>query len=482
MKKLVTDLFCGAGGTSTGIFQAGCDLDSEIELLAINHWQTAVNTHSLNHPGVRHICGRLENIKPDEAIPGGYLDLLTASPECIGHSNAAGGRPKNDQSRCQAWIICDWLTRLNVESLLIENVREFINWGRLTKKGKPNKRFKGEYFKAFLQTLGNMGYRVEYRVVNAADFGDPTSRKRLLIMARRGRKFDWPSASHFSESSNGQGYRTAREIIDWDLKGQSIFRRKKALSPNTIRRIAAGLRKFGDVNAEPFLVMLYGTNDARDINRPLPTVTANGGHIGLAQPFVAVIKGASDAATIDGPLPTTTTKDHLAVVEPFIIHLTHAGNRRQHSLHEPLPTVTSFNRGEMALVEPFVANLSHGKSDSIRSVNIPLSTITTAKGGELAVCEPIIVKYYGTATAQGINQPLDTVTSNDRFLLVEPKTGKDIAELDILFRMLQPHELAAAMSFPKGYQFTGTRGDQVRQIGNAVPVQLARAHARALLS
>lgn len=448
--KRIADLFCGAGGTSTGAIQACGDLSSRPDLLAVNHWQTAVNTHSLNHPGVRHICGRLENIKPEEAVPAGRLDLLCASPECIGHSIAAGGRPKNDQSRCQAWIVCDWLTRLNVDALLIENVREFMHWGRLRKDGRPNKRYRGEYFKAFLQTLGNMGYNVEWRIVNAADFGDPTSRKRMFILARRGKKIDWPSPTHFPDGLNGQRHRAAREIIDWSLKGQSIFRRQRPLAQNTMRRIAAGLRKFGGSHAEPYLVMLYGTNDARSIDRPAPTVTANGGHVALAEPFLVAVNhsGGSDTRrfkSLDSPLPTQTTENSFALVEPFITHITHEGERRQHSIHDPLPT------------------------------------ITTAHRGELAICEPILIQYNGKSEAHGVNEPLATVTTKDRFMLVEPKSGKAVAELDILFRMLQPHELAAAMSFPKDYKFTGNRGDQVRQIGNAVPVQLARAHARALL-
>lgn len=448
MTRKAADLFCGAGGTSTGIIEA-CqeDLKEQIDLLAINHWKTAVDSHSLNHPDVRHICRPLENIKPEQAVKGGRLNLLAASPECIGHSNAAGGRPRNDQSRCQAWIVCDWLSRLKVDSLLVENVREFVNWGRLKRDGKPDLRYKGEYFKAFIETISNMGYNLEYRVVNAADYGDPTSRKRLLIMARRGRKIKWPNPTHFEKDKNGHRYRSAREIIDWDLKGKSIFNRKRPLTANTLRRIANGLRKFGGVNAEPFLVMLYGTNDARSVDRPTPTITVNGGHIGLAEPFIVVNKGASNASGIDAPVPTTTTKSHLALAQPFITHITHQGERQPHSVDSPLPTITTAHRGELALVEPF------------------------------------IVKYYGNERrGQSIDEPLDTVTCKDRFLLVEPKTNQAVAEIDILFRMLQPHELAAAMSFPKHYKFTGNRGDQVRQIGNAVPVKLARAHARALLS
>lgn len=522
------DLFCGAGGTSTGILQAVEAIGRRMDLLAVNHWTTAVNTHTLNHPGVRHVCETLENIPPRKVIPGGKLNLLAASPECTHHSVAAGGRPKNEQSRATAWHICRWASDLRIDNILIENVREFQNWGPLGTNGKPLKSRKGETFQAFIQSLRSLGFNVEYRVLNAADYGDPTSRQRLIVLARRGKKVVWPSVTHGGQEAdlfgrNLQPFRTAREIIDWDMKGKSIFRRKKSLSPNTIRRIAAGLKKFGGENAEPFLVMLYGTNDARSVDRPTPTVTGGGEHIGLAEPFIVPVNfgerkgqsprthsvdkpfptvtsgqshalvqpfivgaggpsGMGEPASVDSPLGTIIKENHRCLVEPFITHLTHDGERRQHSVDEPCPTVTGAHRGELALIQaeskPFV--IGQQSCAAPRSTDEPLPTIAT--DGAIALVQPFIVKYYGNErSAESIHEPLDTVTTKDRFMLVEPKTGRIIAELDILFRMLQPHELAAAMSFPKGYQFSGNRGDQVKQIGNAVPVNLARACAHALL-
>lgn len=483
--KRIADLFCGAGGTSTGILQACAELDQRASLLAVNHWTTAINTHSLNHPGVEHICGSLDNLTPSRVIPSGHLHLLSASPECTHHSVAAGGRPKNDQSRATAWHVCRWAADLTVENILIENVQEFQNWGPLTKAGKPMKRRKGETFKAFINALRSMGFTVEWRVQNAADYGDPTSRRRLIIMARRGKKIVWPNASHGMAENP---HRSARDhVIDWSVKGNSIFRRKRPLSPNTIRRIAAGLRKFGGAQAEPFLVMLYGTNDARDVGRPLPTVCASGQKIGLAQPFVMNLShGKSDSLrSADQPVQTITTAKggELALCQPFIVkfHGNHDGRedgaQRVHETNKPLPTLDTSNR--FGLVEPFI--LGQQSCSAPRSVSQPVPTVVT--DGAMALVEPFLIKYYGNEkSAESIHEPLDTVTTKDRFLLVEPKTGKAVAELDILFRMLQPHELAAAMSFPKDYQFTGNRGEQVKQIGNAVPVNLARAHAKALLS
>src|SRR5258708_3504772 len=123
------DLFCGAGGTSTGFIKA-CDRRGMTHNLpAINHWPTAVSTHSLNHPGVQHICESLDNINPARTIPGRHLDVLAASPECTHHSLAAGGRPRNDQSRATAWHVCRWAADLMIENIFIENVKEYQNWG-----------------------------------------------------------------------------------------------------------------------------------------------------------------------------------------------------------------------------------------------------------------------------------------------------------------------------------------------------------------
>jgi len=471
------DLFCGAGGTSTGLYHACHSLGRKVDLLAVNCWKIAIETHRLNHPGSRHICARLESIRPEDAIPSRKLDILVASPECTHHSIARGGRPVCDQLRASAWIVLRWIETLRVENILIENVQEFRNWGPIGASGKPLKSRKGETYQAFLTALRSFGYTVEDRVLNAADYGDPTSRKRLFIMGRKGKKkIAWPDPSHGESGLFGelQPYRTARGIIDWNIKGQSIFDRKRPLAPSTMARIAAGLRKFGGANAEPFLVMLYGTNDARSVDRPCPTVTAKGNHIGLAEPFIIHTnhKGGDRTHSLKKPLPTVTCghRGEMALIEPFITIA--KGKSKIRGVDEPLPTITT--RPHLYLCNPFV--LGQQSCAAPRSVDKPLPTIATA--GAIALIEPYLVKYYGTAKTQGVDEPLDTVTTKDRFGLVEVK-GK--AQVDILFRMLQPHELAAAMSF-ENYKFAGNRGDQVKQIGNAVPCRIAEALCKSLLA
>ena len=487
------DLFCGAGGTSSGLYHACHSLNRHLDIVAVNHWEIAIATHRANHPDARHICATLESVDPRKAVPSGHLDILVASPECTHHSIARGGKPVNDQLRASAWHIPRWLDLLKVDNLLIENVREFRDWGPTNAHGKPIKSRKGETYQAFLAALRSMNYTVEDRILNAADYGDPTSRHRLFIMAKRGnKKIVWPKAS-FSGDVNPKlfgdelkPYRTAREIIDWDMPGDSIFKRKKPLASATLARIAAGLRKYGGKNAEPFLVMLYGSNDARSIDRPMPTVTAGGQHIGLCEPFLMHIThtGGDRVHNIDNPVPTITcaNRGEMALVNHFIVryHGNHKdkndADQRTHELDKPLPTLDTSNR--YALCEPFIA-IMKGQSKT-RDIDSPLPTITT--NPHLYVCEPFITKYYGCGEgAASINEPLDTITTKDRFGLVEPCTDGETI-YDIRFRMLQPHELAAAMSFDKNYKFTGNKGDQIKQIGNAVPVRTATELCRKLLA
>ena len=477
------DLFCGAGGTSSGLYDACVAAGYRLDLVAINHWKIAVETHMFNHPDARHICAPIEGLDPRKAVPSGRLDILVASPECTHHSIARGGKPVSDQLRASAWHILRWAELLQIDNILIENVREFCDWGPTDSAGKPIRSRKGETYKAFCEALRSLNYNVEHRILNAADYGDPTSRHRLFIMARRGDlPIVWPAASHGDEKTP---YRTAREIIDWDLPGKSIFRRRKALAPKTLARIAAGLRKYGGNNAAPFLMMLYGSNDVRSVDRPLPTVTAGGNHIGLVQPFLVKFHGDHDGKkdgerrthSLDFPLPTLDTSNRFGLVEPFIIHTNHGGGDRAHDVNDPLPTITCGHRGEMALISPFI--IGQQSCAAPRSVDEPLPTIATA--GAIALVEPFLTKYYGTAKTQGTNEPLDTITTKDRFGLVEPATDEH-GVLDIRFRMLQPHELAAAMSFDKGYTFEGNKTEVIKQIGNAVPVCTATALCSSLLS
>jgi len=460
------DLFCGAGGTSTGLLQACARLDRRVELTAVNHWQLAVETHAKNHPRARHACEDLATMDPRKAIPGGKLDLLVASPECTHHSVARGGKPVNDQSRASAWCILRWATALHIDRILIENVREFTSWGPIGSNGRPLKSRRGETFQTFLEALRSLGYRVDWRVLNAADFGDATTRERLFVQAVRGRRqIRWPEPTHGKDQrpalfGDRLPWKPAREVIDWRMRGLSIFGRKRPLSENTLKRIEAGLRKFGGTNAVPFLLLLRGTDRyTRSIEQPVPTITAGGGHVALCEPFLmsCTHQGGDRVQSVDRPVPTITTakRGEQALIQPFIVNAANQGgeDRRCHSLDDPLPTITTIKRH--ALATPFLVSAG-GPNVDARPVSEPMNTVLTRD--HMGLVEPFLVPYYGACTeADSISDPIRTVTTKDRLGLVEPNGH---AQLDILFRMLQPHELAAAMSFPANYQFAGNRGDQ----------------------
>jgi DNA (cytosine-5)-methyltransferase 1 len=523
---IVGDLFCGAGGESEGVKQACEQIGRKLKLVAVNHWERAIETHAANHPRAEHHCEDLTTMNPRKAVPGGKLHLLVASPECTHHSVARGGMPVNDQSRASAWCVLRWATALRVDRILIENVPEFETWGPIGATGRPLKSRKGETFVAFVKGLESLGYRVAWRVLNAADYGGATTRRRLFIQAALGKRpIRWPEPTHEPNPTEGlyglrQKWRAAREVIDWSIAGTSIFNRKRPLSPNTMKRIEAGIRKFCGKMAEPFLVMLRRNGEGRSLDLPVPTLTAGGEHVALCEPFVmgmsqtgsngnrmrsagrpfSTITTADDFGlvspflvtachgtpegqagrrthSLDDPAPTLATSKSLGICEPFIVP-TNYGERtgqspRSHSVDRPYPTVTAGGVGH-ALVEPFIVPQFSGNGP--RSVDGPAPTITTTSRG-VGLCEPFLVPFYANGQADSTAEPLRTVTTKDRHGLCEP----DALQLDIRFRMLQPHELAAAMGFPSGYRITGNRSEQVRQIGNAVEVCTAKSLALAML-
>ena len=431
-KRLIkaADLFAGAGGTSTGFVRAAEERGLQADLLAVNHWQTAIDTHTANHPWARHACADLTTLDPNKAIPGGHLDVLLASPECTHHSNARGGKPCSDQSRASAWHVLHWAERLRVDNIVVENVREFEHWGPLGANNRPIKSRKGETFKAFINALRSLGYDVDYRVLNAADYGDATARNRLFIQACRRGRVSWPAPTHAGN------HRGAKEIIDWNIPGQDLRERSRPLAPKTLARIEVGLRKFG---GEAFIAVLRGTNDrqsgawAKSLDAPLGTISAGGVHAALCEPFVLGQQSGAAPRSTDDPLPTVATKGAIALVEPFIIPMEHSGRQ------------------------------------PVRSTDKPLPTITTARGGSFGLCTPFVTQYYGTAkNPKSVEDPLGTVTTKGRFGLVTAN------QMGIRFRMLRPHELAAAMGL-EGYTFCGNQTEQIRQIGNAVARRTAQA-------
>jgi DNA (cytosine-5)-methyltransferase 1 len=465
MRKIkVADLFCGAGGSSTGAKQAIEGLGREMELVCVNHWDRAIETHKRMHPEARHYCQDVASARPIECVPEGRLDLLMASPTCTYHSRARGGRPTSDQQRMDPWHVVTWLTELKVDRLLIENVPEFVDWGPVDPRtGRPIKAKKGQYFREWIATLQRLDYRVDWKVLNCADYGDATTRRRFFLMGRKRGRLKWPAPTHTKEPGHDllaplQRWRPARECIEWSLKGRSIFGRKHPLAPRTIQRIYAGAMRFNW--PEPFLVVLRQHMAVRSIDLALPTIAANGRHIGLATPIIVGNGGAEYAGkpkSVEDPISTVLTQDRrglatpvlirsdahgarklrarspdepvqtivgsggIGIAEPFMVPVTHHGTFRGQALGEPFPTVTGAHRGEQALIEPFV--LSQASGGAPRPVSQPFPTITT--GGRQGEGTALISPYYGSGsgkTCKSVEDPLDTVTVQDRFGLICPVT------------------------------------------------------------
>lgn len=513
----VTDMWCGGGGTTEGFFQAVKEFNQQssgkqyaVKLTGVNHWEIAVATHSANHPKARHFCKSVDSLNPFQLHQNGRIFLLMASPECIHHSNARGGKPRSEQSRADVWDIKRWIEKLYVENLLIENVKEFVDWGPLGANGKPLKSKKGEFFREFISWLKIL-YKVEWKILNCADYGDATTRERFFLIARRGnKKIFFPEPSHASpkvlekkqpelfSTNERKPWRPAREIIDWNLEGKSIFGRKKPLSINTIKRIEVGLFKYGLKN---FLLNMKNKNRRdRSLDLPLFTQTTMN-HQYLVEPFLIQFFGERKnqiprTRSVENPVWTITAQNRTALVEPFICNINHTGKDVSNNRHEaycydlerPVPTVTTKN--SFVIVEPFLVKYYTG-SDAV-SIDDPLPTVT-ANYEHLGLVEPFLIKWNNNQDAQSVNEPLKTLTTKDRYGLVEISVsgnGKTFipkkdelglfvpewnAVLFIRLRMLQPHELASAMSFPKTYVFSGKKKHQIKQIGNAVPVKTAKA-------
>ncbi|MBQ6472735.1 MAG: DNA cytosine methyltransferase [Victivallales bacterium] len=364
------DLFCGGGGTSTGMIEAFRKAGANYTLVGINHWQIAIDTNKRNHDG-QWLCASVNSIDPTDVIPSGRLDFLWASPECTNHSRAKGGKPRANQSRCQPEMLLSWIRKLIVRRMYVENVPDFLDWGpllavdtvidgKLYKAGQPDPRRKGVLFRDWIESVKRSGYKVDWRIMNAADYGAATCRERLIVQAVRlgtGERIIWPEQTHSRTPDLFIHNRwiPAKEIIDWSIKGESIFKRKHPLAENTLRRIENGIRKYWGKWAEPFLVVLRGTSDvqmkctARPVSQPLPTLSAGGGHVGLVEPLLTHYHGGEKS------------------------------ERRISSEEETLPTCDCSNR--YGLVEGFIIDMAHTKNNvAAKSVNSPMNTITCTHG------------------------------------------------------------------------------------------------------
>jgi DNA (cytosine-5)-methyltransferase 1 len=492
--EVVVDNFAGGGGASDGIKRAlGRPVD-----IAINHSAEAIAVHKANHPETRHYQEDIWEVDPREAAAGRPVGLAWFSPDCTHFSRAKGTTPLKKEIRGLAWVVIRWAKTVRPRVILLENVEEFQTWGPLTDENRPDPSKVGETFRAWLAELTGLGYRVEFRTLVAADYGTPTTRKRLFLVARcDGGPIVWPEPTH--GAGRGRSWRPAAEIIDWSLPCPSIFDRPRQLAEATLRRIAAGIRRYVIEAASPFVLPVTHQGDARvhGIDEPLRTVTAaNRGEFALCQPFIvrhghySTITGAGlregcGAGTFRGqpleaPLATVCATNDKHLVVPFIAKHYGGPNGHQvvgHEVEKTLGTVTA--RDHHALAAAFLTKF-YGTSVGA-DAREPLPTVTSGGGrggGHLAEVRAFLVRYYsagGAGTAQqSLFDPLHTVTTRARFGLVMVH-GEPYEIVDIGMRMLQPHELFAAQGFPSDYQiapeFNGrplSKTAQTELAGNSV--------------
>ena len=426
--EIVVDFFCGGGGAGTGLEMG---LGRKVNV-AKNHSPKAISMHTINHPGAKHFTTDVFEGNPDTECGGKAVGWFHMSPDCTHHSQAAGGQPRKREIRNLSWIGLKWGGKKKPRVISLENVKQILQWGPLiakrdkvsgraiklvtvlNAKGKeviekvvaapgeivpvgqqflvPDPKRRGATWKRFVQLLEGMGYAVEWRVIKACDFGAPTSRERLFMIARcDGQPIVWPEPTHAKKPSKGQQkYRTAAECIDFSDLGKSIFGRKDELADATKRRIAKGMKKFVIDNPAPFIVPIanWSTEAVQSMDAPLRTVTS-------------YPKGGS-----------------FSVVSPVIAPATHQGSDRINDPLEPLPTITCANRGELTMISPTLVQTGYGEREGqqprVPGLDQPLGTVV-AGGVKHALAAAHLVKFRFNDEGKALDEPLPTITSGGNY-------------------------------------------------------------------
>lgn len=479
---IIVDLFAGGGGASEGIRMAlGRDPD-----LAINHDPEAVAMHKQNHPNCRHLIEDVWTVDPSWATQGKPVDLLWASPDCTHHSKAKGSAPnRDDKRRSLACVITDkWVPACWPETIIMENVEEITSWGPLNCDGRIIESAKGDTWRWFLRRLRRYGYRVEFRETRACDYGAPTIRKRLFLVAKRNNgRIVWPEPTH--GPGRPEPYRTAADCIDWSLPCPSIFDRKRPLADATLRRIAKGIMRYVVNNPQPFIVTYYGDKGGEfrghGIDEPLRMQTTENRHA-VVTAFLAKHYGGVVGHGVEQPLGSVTTVDHHSVVAAHLVR--QFGHSVAAPAEMPVGTITAGGGGKTLLSAAHLVKL-RGTCRDGQALDVPAQTIT-AGGTHAALVHAFLVKYYGADQDPRLESPLHTITTRDRFGLVTVQVeGEPYYIADIGLRMLQPRELFWAQGFPDSYVIDHAAGRpltktaQVRMCGNSVAPPMAAALIRA---
>jgi DNA (cytosine-5)-methyltransferase 1 len=452
----VADLFCGAGGSSTALVEACAEAGYDVQLTAVNHWKIAIATHTANHPDATHLRKNVDELRERELSADGQLDLLIASPSCSEHSYAKGGKSIDDQNRVSIWTVIRETERYRPKVVIVENVRNLLKYGPIEpvyhRNGKPKlntdgtpvmrpiAKRKGELFRAWIAGMEALGYHAKWDLLNAADYGDPQTRVRLFIVfTQPGIAYSFPLPTHGKpgtlevERGLRQPWVPARDIIDFSVPSQSIFDRVKPLSPNTMRRIVAGLRRYCSPEVtQAYLVVLRRYSNAQSLDDPTPTVVAGGNHLALAEPeltpYLVNMKGQSNYRGVEEPAPTLTAHaPHLYLAEPeanaFVVG--QQSNAAARSTDQPLPTIATGGKirlAEMSAKAFVCGNRTHNVPRNPDTE--PLATVTTADGGGHFLAEPhaepFLLGQHGGSVARSLDEPVPTVTQDGYVRVFDP--------------------------------------------------------------
>lgn len=542
MKLLYIDLFCGAGGTSTGVENARYEGRQCAKVIGcVNHDANAIASHAANHPDAMHFTEDIRTLELSPLIahiakmrklyPDAFV-VLWASLECTNFSKAKGGQPRDADSRTLAEHLFRYIEAINPDYIQIENVEEFMSWGDLDENGKPISKDAGRLYQQWVANVCGYGYRFVHRILNSADYGAYTSRRRFFgIFAKGSLPIVFPEPTHSKEGAAGlfgrlHRWKPVREVLDFSDEGESIFGRKKPLVDATLERIYAGLIKFVAGGKEAFMVKWNsmsraGKYHAPGIDEPCPTV-ATQSRLGVAQvSFLSKYYGGSPegkSVSVEEPAGAITTRDHHSFITAYY------GNGHNHSIDEPAPTLTTKDR--LAFVD-----MQYGNGTPC-DIETPAPTVTTNPKHQLVTCKPWIMNTSFKNTGSSIDEPAQTVTANRKWhylmnpqfqsaggsvdspcftliarmdkmppyliqteqgemaIVIDPDDSPAMVKIkqfmalygiiDIKMRMLRIPELKRIMGFPSDYVLVGTQADQKKFIGNAVEVNMARVLCEAL--